>query len=73
MSSSVSKASGVNGCMMCHNAAADCDACHRDLSVTAQKMPAQYQAIVPEILDQVRSAARRSAGRGRRLAGRSVA
>jgi len=38
---------GVNGCMMCHEAATDCDACHRDEDVDVGPMPALYLSTIP--------------------------
>lgn len=42
---------GVNSCMMCHEAPKDCDACHRERSVTSEPMPPVFQSVVPEIVD----------------------
>ncbi len=42
------KASGVNGCMMCHDAPKDCDSCHADEAPDAPKMPAAYHSIITE-------------------------
>lgn len=38
---------GTNRCMMCHEAAADCDACHIEKRVAVGKMPALYLRNVP--------------------------
>lgn len=38
---------GVNECMMCHEAARDCDACHVREKVDIGKMPGIYQRTIP--------------------------
>lgn len=54
----VARADGVNGCMMCHASAADCDECHDEKRVRGSDnrrlgpMPAAYQSVVPEIVDR---------------------
>lgn len=40
--------SGVNGCMMCHNAPKDCDKCHKDESVDIGKMPVTYHPMIEQ-------------------------
>ncbi len=42
----VSKKRGVNGCMMCHNAPKDCDACHQEKNLELPKMPNTYANIL---------------------------
>lgn len=41
-------ARGVNGCMMCHNAPADCDACHVKLNLGLGKMPDAYHTVIED-------------------------
>lgn len=43
----VSRADGVNGCMMCHKAPDDCDACHRELGLDIGPMPQVYLRTLP--------------------------
>jgi len=43
-----SKELGVNGCMMCHEAAKDCDVCHEKENLELEKMPATYADILYE-------------------------
>lgn len=38
--------SGVNGCMMCHDAPEDCDACHEREDVVVTDMPDRYHPLV---------------------------
>ncbi len=40
------KRSGVNGCMMCHEAPADCDTCHKEQKVDVGPMPGGYHPVV---------------------------
>ncbi len=42
---------GVNRCMMCHDAPKDCDACHREMSVTSKPMSPYHASVIPEIRD----------------------
>jgi len=42
------KSTGINGCMMCHTAAKDCDACHEKMNLGLPKMPDTYASIVTE-------------------------
>ncbi len=42
-----SKSSGVNRCLMCHDAPADCDACHVAEGVEVGPMPTMYLPVVP--------------------------
>lgn len=42
-----SKAIGVNGCLLCHEPAKDCDACHVEQKVDVGPMPAVYMRTVP--------------------------
>lgn len=37
---------GVNGCMMCHDAPKDCDDCHRRKGLSIAKMPDVYHPVV---------------------------
>lgn len=52
------RAEGVNGCMMCHDSVADCDACHAEKRARGSDnrrlgpMPPAYQSVVPEIVDR---------------------
>lgn len=39
----------ANRCLMCHDAPADCDACHRDERVNVGEIPALYLSTVPEV------------------------
>lgn len=39
-------ASGVNGCMMCHDAPKDCDECHTKEGVDVGPMPAVYHTMI---------------------------
>ena len=41
-----SKLLGVNGCMMCHKPAKDCDPCHEKQNVKVPKMPDTYVSII---------------------------
>lgn len=41
-----SKKLGVNGCMMCHKAAKDCDVCHKKKNLRLPKMPNTYVNIL---------------------------
>ena len=45
-------AEGVNRCMMCHEAAADCDACHTEQNVDVPAMPALYISTIPEVASE---------------------
>ncbi len=38
---------GSNSCMMCHDAAADCDACHRELAIDTPRVPPVYLRTIP--------------------------
>lgn len=40
------KATGVNGCMMCHEAAKDCDECHADKAPAVRPMPQLYHPVI---------------------------
>ena len=42
-------ADDINACMLCHSAPADCDACHADLRLDIDPMPAAYLATVPDV------------------------
>jgi hypothetical protein len=42
------KRSGVNSCMMCHEAPKDCDKCHARLKLDIPKMPAGYHSVLTE-------------------------
>jgi hypothetical protein len=42
------KSTGVNGCMMCHKAAKDCDPCHVKMNVQVGKMPDTYVSIITD-------------------------
>ena len=42
------KKSGVNECMMCHQAPKDCDECHKELDVDVGPMPATYVSVIIE-------------------------
>lgn len=44
----VSKETGVNHCMMCHNAPKDCDVCHEKKNLGLPKMPNAYANILYE-------------------------
>ncbi|MDZ4169490.1 MAG: hypothetical protein U1E26_07530, partial [Coriobacteriia bacterium] len=41
-----SASSGVNSCMMCHDAGPDCDACHAKEAPDVAKMPPVYHTVV---------------------------
>lgn len=43
---------GTNSCMMCHDAPADCDACHEAEGLDVGPMPAQYLGILPNELER---------------------
>jgi len=40
------RATGVNDCMMCHDAPADCDECHAKLAPEVGTMPAAFHSII---------------------------
>lgn len=40
---------GVNGCMMCHDAPKDCDECHASKAPGVPKMPAVYHSVVASL------------------------
>jgi hypothetical protein len=42
------KSTGINGCMMCHTAAKDCDPCHVRMNLGLPKMPDTYVSIVTQ-------------------------
>ena len=44
----VTNDSGVNQCMMCHNAAKDCDVCHDEKNLGLPPMPPTYASIITE-------------------------
>jgi hypothetical protein len=44
-----SAAAGVNGCILCHEPAKDCDACHTEQRLDLPKMPSIYLSVLPEV------------------------
>lgn len=42
-------AAGVNGCLLCHDAPLDCDACHVEQNVDVVAMPALYLNALPRL------------------------
>ena len=42
----------ANQCMMCHDAPADCDACHAEEGLDVGPMPATFLGIIPDRLEQ---------------------
>lgn len=42
-------AGGVNRCLMCHEAPADCDACHRERDVDVPALPNVYLSTLPKV------------------------
>jgi hypothetical protein len=48
----VAKASGVNGCLLCHSAPQDCDLCHAEQDVGVGPMPSLYLNTLPKVTSE---------------------
>lgn len=44
-----SRRTGINDCMMCHDAAKDCDVCHAAKAPQIPKMPAVYHSVIASL------------------------